>query len=301
MPGVSPHPACPVSGQVVTMFGSRGRRSPWQLAKGLRLGRPCDSGPNLLEFAASGVSVEQLNGKDRLIVALDVPTVDEALRTVEQLDNVSFFKIGLQLFLTGGLPQLLQALRKDKRVFVDLKVPGDIANTVAAVIDVCVDNNVALLTLSESMPLPAIAAAKAARTARQSDAPKLLTVPFLSSLDASDLPAISGGKRDLETYILGSARAAIEAGCDGVIASGEAIQVCRRAFAKPTLIVSPGIRPAGASTDDHKRHTTPAEAIRLGADYLVVGRPILKDPHPREAARRVIAEINEALEGGEVH
>ena len=243
--------------------------------------------------------MEHLTGKDRLIVALDLPTVDEALRTVEQLDNVSFFKIGLQLFLTGGLPLLLQTLTKTKRVFVDLKVPGDIANTVAAVIDVCVDSKVTFLTLSESMPLPAIAAAKAARTARHSDAPKLLIVPFLSSLDVSDLPAVSGGERDLETYILGKAHAAIEAGCDGVIASGQAIQLCRRAFATPTLIVSPGIRPAGASTDDHKRHTTPAEAIRLGADYLVVGRPILKDPDPREAAQRVIAEIDGALNGGE--
>jgi orotidine-5'-phosphate decarboxylase len=244
------------------------------------------------------MSVEQLTGKDRLIVALDVPSVDEALRTVERLDNVSFFKIGLQLFLTGGLPLLLQTLRNTKRTFVDLKVPGDIGNTVAAVIDLCVENNVTFLTLSESMPLPAVAAAKAARTARHSDVPKLLTVPFLSSLDASDLPAMSGGERDLETYILGRAHAAIGAGCDGVIASGQAIQVCRRAFAQPTLIVSPGIRPAGASTDDHKRHTTPAEAIRLGADYLVVGRPILKDPDPREAARRIIAEIDGALVGG---
>ena len=260
--------------------------------------RPCASGPKLLKFTTSEVSVEQLTGKDRLIVALDVPTVDEALRTVELLDNVSFFKVGLQLFITGGLPLLLQTLRNSKRVFVDLKVPGDIANTVAAVIDMCVENNVTFLTLSESMPLPAVAAAKAARTARHSDTPKLLTVPFLSSLDASDLPAISGGKRDLETYILGKAHAAIEAGCDGVIASGQAIQVCRRAFARPALIVSPGIRPAGASTDDHKRHTTPAEAIRLGADYLVVGRPILKDPDPREASRRIIAEIDGALDGG---
>ena len=242
--------------------------------------------------------MEQLTGKDRLIVALDVPTVDEALRIVEQLDDVTFFKIGLQLFMTGGLVTLLQRLRQTKKVFVDLKVPGDIANTVAAVIDMCVDNKVTFLTLSESMPLPAVAAAKAARTARHSDAPKLLTVPFLSSLDASDLPATSGGERDLETYILGKAHAAIEAGCDGVIASGQAIQVCRRAFARPTLIVSPGIRPAGASTDDHKRHTTPAEAIRLGADYLVVGRPILKDPDPREAARRIMAEIDGALSGG---
>jgi orotidine-5'-phosphate decarboxylase len=239
--------------------------------------------------------VPPLKGKDRLIVALDVPTVDEALKTVEQLDNVSFFKVGLQLFITGGLPTLLQALRQ-KQVFVDLKMPGDIANTVAAVVDFCVTMNVAFLTVSESMPLPAIAAARSARDARQSSEPKFLTVPFLSSLDATDLSSIAAGETDLDSFIVKRARAAIQAGCDGMIASGRAIQVCRREFPQPAIIVSPGIRPAGASTDDHKRHTTPAEAIRLGADYLVVGRPILKDPDPRDAARRIIDEIDASLE-----
>src|SRR5215217_9706383 len=109
-----------------------------------------------------GGRVSQLAGKDRLIVALDVPTVEEALAIVEQLDNVSFFKVGLQLFVTGGLQTLLQSLR-DKQVFVDLKVPGDIGNTVTAVVDACVKMKVTLLTLSESMPIPSIRAAKAAR------------------------------------------------------------------------------------------------------------------------------------------
>jgi orotidine-5'-phosphate decarboxylase len=239
--------------------------------------------------------VQPLKGKDRLIVALDVPSVDEALRAVEQLDNVSFFKIGLQLFMTGGLQTLLESLRT-KQVFVDLKVPGDIANTIAAVINFCVTMNVTFLTLSESMPPPAIRSARAARDARDSQDPKLLTVPFLSSLDATDLPSIAAGENDLETFILKRAHAAVEAGCDGMIASGQAIHVCRRAFPS-TIIVSPGIRPAGASTDDHKRHTTPAEAIRLGADYLVVGRPILKAPDPRGAASRIIDEIDAALGG----
>ena len=239
--------------------------------------------------------MSSLMGKDRLIVALDVPAVDEALRVVELLDNVSFFKIGLQLFITGGLPTLLEALRR-KQVFVDLKMPGDIANTIAAVVDLCVTMNVRFLTLSESMPLPGIAAARTARNARHSSNPKLLTVPFLSSLDASDLGGIAAGETDLDAFIVKRAGAALRAGCDGMIASGTAIQVCRRAFPPPTIIVSPGIRPAGAPADDQKRHTTPAEAIRLGADYLVVGRPILKDPDPREAARRVIDEIDGALE-----
>lgn len=241
--------------------------------------------------------MSHLTGKDRLIVALDVPTVDEALTVVERLDNVSFFKVGWQLFITGGLPTLLHSLRQ-KKVFVDLKVPGDIANTISAVVDLCVSMNVTFLTLSESMPLPAIAVARTARNARHGSNPKLLIVPFLSSLDATDLTGIAAGETDLETFILKRAHAAMQAGCDGMIASGQAIQVCRQAFPRPAIIVSPGIRPAGASSDDHKRHTTPAEAIRLGADYLVVGRPILKDPDPREAARRIIDEIDGALEPG---
>jgi orotidine-5'-phosphate decarboxylase len=243
--------------------------------------------------------VKEPAGKDRLIVALDVPTVNEALRAVERLDNVTFFKVGLQLFLAGGLPDLLRQLRGKRRLFVDLKLPGDIANTIRAVIDVCVDQEVAFLTLSESMPAPAIAAATAARAARRSDTPRFLTVPFLSSLDAADLAA-AGQEQRLDSYILGKATTALAAGCDGVIASGDAIQLCRTGLPPATLIVSPGIRPAGASSDDHKRHTTPGQAIRSGADYLVVGRPIMKDPDPREAARRVIAEIDAALEAGPV-
>jgi orotidine-5'-phosphate decarboxylase len=136
---------------------------------------------------------------------------------------------------------------------------------------------------------------KSAREARQSALPRFLIVPYLSSLDAGDLPGVVTGESGLETYILRCAHDALQAGCDGIIASGEAIRFCRAAFPRPTLIVSPGIRPRGASANDHKRQTTPAEAIRLGADYLVVGRPILKDPDPRAAAERIIAEIDAAL------
>jgi orotidine-5'-phosphate decarboxylase len=237
-----------------------------------------------------------LRGKDRLIVALDVPTVDEALTAVEHLDNVTFFKVGLQLFLTGGLPSLLRSLR-GKRIFVDLKVPGDIANTIKAVVDVCIENRVTFLTLSESMPPQAIAAATAARAARQTSHPKFLTVPYLSSLDAQDLPAVAPADASLtvDDFIIARASAALRAGCDGIIVSGSAIGRCRRQFDRSVVIVSPGIRPTGSSADDQKRHTTPADAIRLGADYLVVGRPILKDQHPREAADRIIREIDEAL------
>ena len=98
------------------------------------------------------------------------------------------------------------------------------------------------------------------------------------------------------THVLKVARLALGAGCDGIIASGDAIRWCRTAFPHPTVIVSPGIWPASAGKDDHKRSTTPREAIGLGADYLVVGRPILTDPHPRDAADRIIREIDAALD-----
>jgi orotidine-5'-phosphate decarboxylase len=237
--------------------------------------------------------VNELKGKDRLIVALDVPTVKEALALVETLDNVYFFKIGLQLFLTGHLPKLLKELRQ-KQVFLDLKVPGDIGNTIAAVMNQCIAARVHFLTLSESMPLPAITAAKTARDATGNQYPKLLMVPFLSSLGAEDLNVVSADEHDLDTFILKRAHGAIEAGCDGLIASGDAISLCRKAFPN-AIIVSPGVRPTGSSTDDHKRHTTPGEAIRRGADYLVVGRPIRNAANPREAAARIIAEIDTAL------
>jgi orotidine-5'-phosphate decarboxylase len=239
-------------------------------------------------------SLQQMRGADRLIVALDVPTVDAALRAVQLLDNVSFFKVGLQLLMTGGMPALLESLR-NRRVFVDLKVPGDISNTIRGVIDVCYAHRVSFLTLSDSMPPAAIRAAAAARDAHHPFDLKLLTVPLVSSLDASDLAETTGTTDDLETYVLTRAKRALDAGCDGVIASGDAIQWCRTAFPLPTVIVSPGIRPQGAAPDDQKRHTTPAEAIRHGADYLVVGRPILRDPDPRAAADRVIEEIDAAL------
>jgi orotidine-5'-phosphate decarboxylase len=239
-------------------------------------------------------STSQRRGADRLIVALDVPTVEAALDAVQALDNVSFFKVGLQLFMTGGLPALLQSLR-DKRVFVDLKLPGDISNTIRAVIDMCYEHRVTFLTLSDSMPPAAIRVAAAARDAHDSYDLKLLSVPFLSSLDADDLVETTGTTDDLETYVLKRAKRAIDAGCDGVIASGDAIKWCRTAFPRPTFVVSPGIRPDGAAPDDQKRHTTPAEAIRLGADYLVVGRPILRASDPRAAAGRVIAEIDAEL------
>jgi len=237
--------------------------------------------------------VSGLQGRDRLIVALDLPSADEALQLVGRLaSEVSFFKIGWQLFLTGELRRLLDELR-GRQVFLDLKVPGDIESTIRSVVESCVRGGVRFLTLSDSMPPAAIASARSARGTGKH--PEFLMVPALSSQDASDLRS-AAPNADVDGYIAQRASAALAAGCDGLIASGSAIRVVRQRH--PAVpIVSPGIRPAGAATHDHKRHATPAEAIRMGADYLVVGRPIRDAPDPLAAARRIIVEIDRELQG----
>ena len=234
------------------------------------------------------------SARDRLIVALDVSSRAEALALVERLeDSVRFYKIGWQLFMSGEWKQLFDDLR-GKSVFVDLKIPGDIGNTMKSVVDFCVERRVEFLTLSENVPAPAVQ--RLVRDRGSSEVPRFLSVLFLSSLDKSDLTRIHGrGPDELDTVLVERARTALEAGCDGVIAAGESIRLMRKTFDERITIVSPGIRPAGASTDDHKRLTTPGEAIRLGADYLVVGRPIRSASDPRQAARRILDEMDGAL------
>jgi orotidine-5'-phosphate decarboxylase len=237
-------------------------------------------------------AMENPKMKERLIVALDLPTAQEALDLVRQLgEEVSFYKIGWQLFLTGELPRLLQALHA-KQVFVDLKVPGDIGNTIKSVVEMCASMNVRFLTLSgDFVPAATIEAARAARG--ENPHPQFLMVPFLSSLDELDLKRLLG-EQDLDAYILERAKTALEIGCEGLIASGTAIRLLRAAHPE-AVIVSPGIRPADGKVDDHKRVATPAEAIGMGADYLVVGRPIRTAPDPGEAARRIIDDMERAV------
>jgi orotidine-5'-phosphate decarboxylase len=242
---------------------------------------------------------QQLSGQDRLIVALDVPTHDRAFELVHLLDNVGFFKIGLELLLAGDLLGFLQRLQEQKRqnagVFVDLKLGGDIANTIASLVRQLQALNVKFLTLVESVPLAiTLNSVKAAREARGTASdPQLLIVPCLSTMDQEDLRE-SGINTDLDSYIVQRARVMIDGGCDGLIVSGQAIKSCRTAFPS-AVIVSPGIRPAWASHNDHKRLTTPGEAIGLGADYLVVGRPITRASDPRGAAQLIIDEIDAAI------
>ncbi len=243
--------------------------------------------------------MKELRGKDRLIVALDVPTHDQAFALVDQLDNVAFFKVGLELLLAGDLLAFLAKLQERRSyaggVFVDLKLGGDIGNTIASLIRQLQPLNVKFLTLVESVPLAiTLNSVKAARAARgTAQDPRLLMVPCLSSMDQSDLQE-SGIDIDIDSYIVQRAKIMIDAGCDGLIVSGTAIEICRMAFPS-VVLVSPGIRPSWAPADDQKRITTPREAINLGSDYLVVGRPITRAASPKDAAERIIEEIDGAL------
>ena len=230
-----------------------------------------------------------------MIVALDVRTHAEAERLVDTLDNVSFFKIGLRLFLAGDLYGLLQRIRQERSggIFIDLKMAGDISNTITDFVDHAGELGIKFITLAESrddvFTRHSLAAGRRARGARQ--IPRFLMVPLLSSLTPANF-----GRPELSAadYIVDRGGEMLEAGCDGLIVSGAAIGACRAAFGPDVVLVSPGVRPAWAGADDHQRLTTPAEAIGLGADYLVVGRPIRKAANPREAAQRIVDEIDAA-------
>ena len=237
---------------------------------------------------------EAVASDDRIIVALDVATLDEAVELVGKLENVSFFKVGLLLLLAGNLSGLLELLSKERddgKVFIDLKIAGDIGNTITSFVQRADHLGVRFISLVEaaerSITEHTLDAGRGAR--RGSDFPKFLMVPLLSSIATlEDEPA--GG---VDAYIVERGRAMLEAGCDGLVVSGSAIGACRQAFPDTTL-VCPGIRPDWTTPDDHARFTTPTEAIRQGADYLVVGRPVLQADRPKDAAQRIIDEIENA-------
>lgn len=232
--------------------------------------------------------------QDRVIVALDVPTAREALELVRELgDSVSFYKVGLELVMAGGLEGLVARLSEQKkRVFVDMKLPNDIPETVRRAVAIAAQLEAAFLTLSSSATTQTIRAAIDGRGQRPD--PKLLFVPFLSSLDRGDFVEMTGKDAGgFEEYLKSRVAAARGAGVDGFIVSGPEIGLLRRQY-PDVLLVSPGIRPEGSATDDHKRSCTPAEAIALGADYIVVGRPIRNAPDRRAAARGIVDEVARA-------
>lgn len=226
-----------------------------------------------------------------LIVALDVSTYDEATAVVAELgDAVHFYKIGLELLFGGGL-RLAQELRDaGKHVFLDMKLL-DIGNTVEKAVRNIAKSGVSFLTVHAVDRKTLLAA----REGKGGSDLKLLGVTVLTSLTEEDL-AEQGTSLPPAELVLRRAKIAHEAGIDGVIASGLEAGAIRQATADAFIIVTPGIRPGGSAINDQARAVKPADAISAGADYLVVGRPILKASDRRQAALEIQAEIRTALQ-----
>jgi len=229
---------------------------------------------------------------------LDVPTLDQARGLMQLLDNVWFFKVGWQLVLAAGLLELLKTLKEARgqegEVFIDLKLAGDIGNTMTNLVKPMAELGVRFMTLQEAAE-SAITdhALRSGRAARGGQFPEFLMVPLLSSLAQ---PVVKGDV-DTDQYIVKKGKELLGRGCDGLVVSGTSIRACRQALPEGVTLVSPGIRPAWTEVagDDQVRTTTPTEAIRYGADHLVVGRPIIAAPDPRDAAQRIIDEIAGAV------
>jgi len=229
----------------------------------------------------------EIPAEDRLIFALDVPTRREALALVDTLgDAVRFYKIGLELFLSGEYFELFAELkRRDKKVFADLKF-FDIPATVAAAVRQLARHEADFCTVhgNDGM-LRAAAEAKGNM--------KILAVTALTSLDQGDLDDL-GFQCDARTLVLSRARRALAVGCDGVVSSGLEVSTLRASVDPALITVCPGIRPV-RNDDDQARVMTPRAAIEAGADYLVIGRPIRDADDPRAAAEAVQADIAAAL------
>ncbi len=229
---------------------------------------------------------------ERLIVALDVPSVHEASELVERLDGiVSFFKIGLWLLLAEGVGNLIDGLVKaEKNVFLDCKM-YDIGETVKQGVARARERGVRFVTVhGEDQILQAAVEGKGG-----SDHLKVLAVTVLTSLDDAALRQMGYALR-LEELLALRVRSAIAAGIDGIIAAPrDRPDEIRQRFASQRLIIAtPGIRPRGSTEDDHKRAATPSVAVINGADYLIVGRPIIAAPDPVRAAEAIIAEMRAA-------
>jgi orotidine-5'-phosphate decarboxylase len=227
--------------------------------------------------------------RDRLIVALDLADVAAAEAMVARLgDSVTFYKIGYQLGYAGGLPLVQKLADAGKKVFVDLKL-HDIGNTVTRGVESVVGLGATFLTV-HAFPQTM----KAAVEARAGSNLKILGVTVLTSYDDGDLHA-AGYRLSVADLVEARAQQAQVLGLDGLVCSPEEATALRRIVGHQMLLVTPGIRPTGTATGDQKRIMTPGRAIAAGADYLVVGRPVMEAADPKAAADAIQAEIVQAL------
>lgn len=233
-----------------------------------------------------------IQAKDRLIVALDVKDIDAARQVVEQLDGVAdFFKVGLTLQLAAGVEDFIRSLIKQgKRVFLDYKY-YDISETLKKTVARASELGVSFLTIHGPSVL-----IRSAVEGRGHSNLKLFTVTVLTSLDAGDIAEMGYTNHTPEQLVLFRAKKALDAGCDGVIASGLEAKQIKELSRDKLLVITPGIRPDGYPDDDQKRKTTPRDAVLAGADYLVVGRPITGAKDLCAAAKEILDQMQSAFD-----
>jgi orotidine-5'-phosphate decarboxylase len=228
--------------------------------------------------------------RERLIVALDVPGAGEARRLADALaGHVGLFKIGSQLFTASGPDLVRELVGRGEKVFLDLKY-HDIPNTVAGAVAAACQLGVSLVTIHA---LGGRAMLEAAAAVLPAVGVRLLAITVLTSHDEPELAALGVGGGMAET-VRRLARLAAAARLDGVVASPHEVELIREAVGRDLLIVTPGIRPAGSAKADQARHATPAAALKAGADYIVVGRPICEAADPARAADAIVRELEAA-------
>lgn len=228
----------------------------------------------------------------QLIVAVDVPSSSAIPPLVNRLPGaVSWYKIGLELFIAAGPDALSYLKEKNKRIFLDLKL-HDIPRTVARAVTTAAEHNVGLLTLHAGGGRAMLTAAAEA-AAQCALPPRLLAVTTLTSLNDNDLTELGVGRGTIEhTYTLGAL--AIDCGIDGLVCSALDVGSLRQQLGPEPILVTPGIRPAGGDAGDQKRIATPTMAVNAGSDFLVVGRPIVQAENPGAAATAILEEMTNA-------
>ena len=230
--------------------------------------------------------------RERLIVALDVPTASAAQRVVQQLgESVSTYKVGLQLFTAEGPAVVRELVAAGRTVFLDLKI-HDIPNTVAHAVKSAVDSGAKMLTVHASGGAAVLRAAVEAANHRLS----ILAVTVLTSLNDEDMQEIGFAGTTVDEA-LRMAALARSTGCDAVVTSAREVSAVRRMLGEGFGIVVPGIRPLGASQDDQSRVATPAQAVYAGATQIVVGRPITRAADPIQAVNAILEEMAGAVVG----
>ncbi|MDX2230318.1 MAG: orotidine-5'-phosphate decarboxylase [Leptolyngbyaceae cyanobacterium bins.349] len=246
------------------------------------------------------VVANSANVSDRIIVPLDVPTQAQAIALLDQLPQVTFWKVGLELFVSAGPAILTELKTRQKQIFLDLKF-HDIPNTVAGACQAAAQYGVELMTIHATAGKAALQAAQKAATAGATAAgypgPKLLAITVLTSLQARDLAFDLKIPLELPEYALHMALLAQESGLSGAVCSPQEVAQLRQTCGDDFLLVCPGVRPTWAAPGDQQRIMTPHQALAAGANYLVIGRPITQAENPAIAFERICTELRTAASG----